>query len=266
VVYYVDDHSNSNSNNDNDNEEDYTQYVERSFLGKEDIGSLLEYNLEVLDMMVSRSYDTTKKCPSSINTAKVLTGVIIFFLGGKYGYSMRSTIYTGLHVSYLCWWMLEQTLFPPLSNRFGDAVSGPVEWVQVLAVVGVFYAFPAWNTFRNKKGTPHTLVSIISIMMFSLGCLINTMADVQMHTTKGLRKGLVTEGIFRLCQNPNWLGDYMRYGSFSLISGNKSSFILVALIVLINFGSLQDPKAKGGMADRYGKAYEQWVDKVPSKL
>jgi steroid 5-alpha reductase family enzyme len=124
----------------------------------------------------------------------------------------------------------------------------------------------AYNAFRNKHAVPYTAVSIASIVLFSLGCLINTMADVQMHTTKGIRKGLVTEGIFRLAQNPNYLGDYMRYGSFCLLSGHASSFLVLASVMSINYLSTQDPALKGGMLDRYGKAYAEWVEQVPNKI
>lgn len=209
----------------------------------------------------------------SINVAKVLTGVAILYWGGKYGYTPRSTMYTGIHISYLCWWFLEQALFPPFADRFSDPVD-TAGWVGSLLILGLLYAFPAFNAFRNTNKHPHTAVSVVSIVMFTLGCLINAMADVQMHATKMTvlvmtgEKGryLVTQGIYRLCQNPNWLGDYMRYGSFCLLSGEASSFIVLALVMLINFGSLQDPTAKGGMLERYGKAYEIWIQQVPNKV
>ena len=219
-----------------------------------------------MDSITKIFFHDTPTMLDGINTAKVLTGVIIFYLGGLYGYNMRTTIYTGLHVSYLIWWMLEQALFPPFQNRFGDKIDGIGGWIMLLMVVGVFYALPAWNSFRNKKGTPHTAVTIACIMMFSLGSLLNVLADVQMHTSKGIRKGLVTEGIFRLCQNPNWLGDYLRYGSFCLLSGHISSFILLFFIISINIQSMQDPNIKGGMLERYGKTYAAWIDDVPNRF
>lgn len=201
----------------------------------------------------------------AINVAKVLTGIVIFYLGGTYGFTPRSTMYTGIHVSYLSWWLLEQTLFPPFNSRFQEPVDGAT-WVVLLLMAGLFYSLPAYNAFRNRHAVPYTVVSIVSIILFSLGCLINTMADVQMHTTKGLRKGLVTEGIFRLAQNPNYLGDYMRYGSFCLLSGHASSFLVLAIVVSINYLSTQDPSQKGGMLDRYGMAYTEWVEQVPNKI
>lgn len=87
-----------------------------------------------------------------------------------------------------------------------------------------------------------------------------------MQTTKGMRKGLVTEGIFRLAQNPNYLGDYMRYGSFCLLSGHVSSLLVLASVVSVNYSSTLDPSQKGGMLDRYGMAYAEWVKRVPNGI
>jgi protein-S-isoprenylcysteine O-methyltransferase Ste14 len=203
----------------------------------------------------------------AINVSKsVLTGAIILFLGGKYGWTPRSTIYAGLHLSYLAWWMLEQALFPPFQNRFQVEIRS-VDWIFILLIVGVCFALPAFNTFcRPPSPTPSTFVSLASIMMFTLGCLINTMADVQMHTTKTIQKGLVTDGVFRLCQSPNYFGDYLRYASFALISGRLSSFLVLACVIGSNLFTMKDPTLKGGMMDRYGEAYTSWIEQVPNKI
>jgi hypothetical protein len=58
----------------------------------------------------------------------------------------------------------------------------------------------------------------------------------------------------------------MRYGSFCLLSGHASSFLVLASIVSINYLSTQDPSQKGGMLDRYGMAYTEWVEQVPNKI
>ena len=73
----------------------------------------------------------------AINLAKVGTGAIIFALAGRYGFTPRSMIYTGLHLSYLCWWMLEQALFPPFQERFNTEADTAM-FVVIFLIIGIF--------------------------------------------------------------------------------------------------------------------------------
>ena len=149
----------------------------------------------------------------AINVAKVLTGVVIVALIATKGLGQRQAVYVGLHGSYLMWWLLEQWLFPPFSNRFSQPAD-PVIWGFVLLLVGLAYAWPAWCAWRNTAPVQPALVAI-SIMVFALGSLTNVMADVQMHATKAAlapTKTLVTTGIYRLARNPNYFADWLRYG------------------------------------------------------
>jgi hypothetical protein len=106
-------------------------------------------------------------------------------------------------------------------------------------------------------------------MMFIVGSLINVTADVHMHAIKEAmapQKVLITTGLHRLSQNPNWFGDYLRYGSICLISGKVSSSIVLALVMMINYSSTMDPSQKGGMREKYGASYDEWVSRVPNSV
>ena len=211
----------------------------------------------------------------ALNIAKVSTGVVILGLAGKYGFTDKTgrmttaAVYSGIHLSYLTWWFLEQYLFPPFWDKRFTAQADPVGAAIVTFVFGIVYSLPAYNAFTKPKPLS-PFVTITSIIMFCLGCLINTMADVQMHARKmaGAKGMLITNGIFRLAQNPNWFGDYLRYAAFGWSSGaHWSSFIPLMLGIITNYGATQDPAAKGGFRERYGAAvYDEWIANVPNKI
>jgi len=204
-----------------------------------------------------------------INIAKVCTGIVILFLAGRFGFTPRSSLYASLHLSYLTWWLSEQYFFPPFWGRFGDSAD-VATGIVVLMVIGVFYALPAFFAFSgNRVVEISPFETILCVMLFTMGCLINTTADVHMKAFKAAiapQKSLVTDGLYRLCQNPNYFGDQLRYASFCLASGKVWSFFLLVLVVSMNLGSLHDPNQKGGMKERYGQAFEQWTMDVPNQI
>ena len=206
----------------------------------------------------------------ALNAAKVVSGVTILYAAGRYGWTPRATIYASLHLSYLAWFMLEQYFLPPFWNRFPKEAEAP-DWFFVPLVIGVFYTLPAYNVFCRKDRVTQIspVMTMACVLMFTLGSLINTTSDVYMHAMKEARapeKVLITTGLHRLCQNPNWFGDYLRYASFCLCSGKPSSFLVLVLVVFVNFSTTSDPMLKGGMRDRYGPAYDEWVQNVPNVI
>ena len=145
------------------------------------------------------------------------------------------------------------------------------DWILVPLLVGALYTLPAYNVFCRKDRVTEISapLTMLCIMMFTVGSLINVTADVHMHAIKEAmapQKVLITTGLHRLSQNPNWFGDYLRYGSFCLISGKVSSFIVLALVMMINYSSTMDPSQKGGMGEKYGAAYDEWVNSVPNSV
>lgn len=205
-----------------------------------------------------------------INVAKVISGVMILFAGGKYGWTPRSTIYASLHMSYLAWFMLEQYFLPSFWNRFSTEAKGQ-DWMFLTLFIGVFYTLPAYNVFCRKDRVTQIspLMTVVCVMMFTIGSLINTSSDVFMHAMKEAtapKKVLITTGLHRLCQNPNWFGDYLRYSSFCLSSGKASSFLVLAFVMFMNYSTTTDADLKGGMRERYGPAYDEWVENVPNVI
>lgn len=170
---------------------------------------------------------------TAINVAKVITIACLFALAAVFGIrNQRQVIYLCLHISYCLWWLLEQFLFPQRSQQIFTARIGAGTFLLVLLFTGVFYALPGYFAFSNLEPIGFTAVAV-ALPLYIFGSLINTAADVQMMTAKGLGAGLVKDGIWRNVRHTNYLGDLLRYTSLSVVAGSPWAFLLPATILLL---------------------------------
>lgn len=170
---------------------------------------------------------------TAINVAKVITILCLITLALIYGiHDQRQIIYLCLHISYCCWWLLEQWLFPQRRQQLFTNKVGLLTFLIVLLFVGVFYALPGYFAFINPNPIPYSTV-VVALPLYIFGSLINTAADVQKMTAKSMGAGLVNDGIWRSVRHVNYLGDLMRYTSFSVIAGSVWAFLLPGVIFLL---------------------------------
>ena len=170
---------------------------------------------------------------TAINIAKFITILCLIALAAIYGiHDVRQVIYLCLHISYCSWWLLEQWLFPQRSQQIFTDRIGLFPFISVLLFVGLFYALPGFLAFTNPDPIAYLTVAI-ALPLYIFGTLINTAADVQKMTAKGMGAGLVNDGAWRSIRHINYLGDLMRYTSFGVVSGSGWAFLLPGLIFLL---------------------------------
>lgn len=170
---------------------------------------------------------------TAINTAKVITILCLIALAILYGVrDFRQAIYLCIHISYCSWWLLEQWLFPQRRQQIFTAKIGLVPFIVALLFVGVFYALPGYLAFVNPNPIAYSTIAV-ALPLFIFGSLVNTAADVQKMTAKSMGAGLVSNGIWRSVRHVNYLGDLMRYTSFSIVAGSLWAFLLPLTILLL---------------------------------
>lgn len=170
---------------------------------------------------------------TAINVAKVITILCLATLALVYGiHDQRQVIYLCLHIGYCSWWLLEQWLFPQRREQIFTDKIGLFTFLVVLLFVGLFYALPGYFAFVNPNPIAYGTVAI-ALSLYIFGSLINTAADVQKMTAKSMGAGLVNDGIWRSVRHVNYLGDLMRYTSFSVVSGSGWAFLLPGVIFLL---------------------------------
>jgi len=194
---------------------------------------------------------------TAINLAKSLTIFCLFGFALFFGiHDQRQIIYLCLHVSYCLWWLLEQVLFPQRRRQiFTEKVGIPLI-VVVLLFVGVFYTLPGYFAFTNPNPIGYVPICI-ALPLYFFGSLINTGADIQKMTAKNMGEGLVDDGIWRSLRYVNYLGDLMRYTSFSVIAGSVWAYILPCIIALIYLQRINQKEQ--AMLTKYSEfeAYQQ---------
>ena len=118
------------------------------------------------------------------------------------------------------------------------------------------HSLPGYLAFTNPNPVDYLSVAL-ALGLYIFGSLINTGADVQKMVAKSRGSGLVQDGIWRSVRHINYLGDLMRYTSFSVMAGNLWAFLLpgvIALLYLQRIGQKEE-----AMAAKYPEfaAYEQ---------
>jgi len=194
---------------------------------------------------------------TALNVAKVITIVCLLLLIFIYGiHDLRQIIYLCLHVSYCVWWLLEQWLFPLRQQQIFTGKVGLFAFLSILLFVGVFYALPGYFAFTNPTPVSYTTVAV-ALPLYLFGSLINTAADVQKMTAKGMGASLVKDGIWRSLRHVNYLGDLMRYTSFSILAGVAWAFLLPSVVFLLYLQRINEKEE--AMAAKYADfaAYQQ---------
>ena len=95
-------------------------------------------------------------------------------------------------------------------------------------------ALPGYFAFTNANPIADVTIAI-AFPLYIFGSLINTSADVQKMVAKDMGAGLVNDGIWRSVRHVNYVGDLMRYTSFSVIAGSVWAYLLPGIIALLYF-------------------------------
>ena len=194
---------------------------------------------------------------TAINVAKIVTIFCLISLALIYGINdYRQVIYLCLHISYCLWWLLEQWLFPQRGQQIFREKVGILVLIFVILFVGVFYCLPGYFAFTNPDPISFSGVAI-ALPLYIFGSLINTGADVQKMIAKEMGSGLVKDGIWRSVRHINYLGDLMRYTSFSVIAGSLWAFLLPVIITLLYLQRISEKEQS--MAAKYSEfaTYQQ---------
>ena len=73
-------------------------------------------------------------------------------------------------------------------------------------------------TLGDASYDPSPLQLCMILIIYTLGIWLHHTADTQKYFVLRARKGLITDGLFSMSRNPNYLGEMFIYGSFA---GNK---------------------------------------------
>ena len=180
---------------------------------------------------------------AAINWAKVVTIAVIIILISTFGIEgQRQILYACMHLSYCCWWLLEQKIYPDRSKQIFTEKVNTAGFVGALLIVGVFYSLPAYLAFTNSTELS-IAATATAIPLYYFGSLINTAADIQKTTSKESSQALVRSGIWSGVRHVNYTGDLMRYLSFSIVAGSLWAFLVPLAILTLYIQRIRDKEA-----------------------
>ena len=101
---------------------------------------------------------------------------------------------------------------------------------------------------------------ITCIICYAIGIFYIVASDAQKTFTLNIRKGLISNGLFKNTRNPNYLGEIMIYLSFGIVSENFRVYLLLLFFWIFIFGvrfAIKDfsLKKKKGAIEYFKKSY-----------
>ena len=155
-------------------------------------------------------------------------GLLMLWYGNV---SPAAWIYTAMHGGYGLIWLMKDLAFPdPSWQRRATIGSGLIVFFGVLAWYWSFGWLLISGTARPTYPLPEPAWFCLCVSLCLVGSAIMAAADAQKYFTLRLRRGLITDGMFRLVRHPNYLGEMMIYGSFALMVWHWLPFAVLACI------------------------------------
>lgn len=187
-----------------------------------------------------------------INFQKGATALWVLALMAIYQHSSAAAwVYLGLHGTYGLCWLLKDRVFPDPNWEeritFGGALNA------VLFVLGPYWIFPWLLISGHAPGVGYPALAL-AIALHTLGIAIMMTADAQKFFTLRVKRGLISDGMFRYVRHPNYLGEMMIYGSYALVVWHWFPCLVLAFVWGLVF--MTNMKMKEASMSRY----PEWAD------
>jgi protein-S-isoprenylcysteine O-methyltransferase Ste14 len=137
-------------------------------------------------------------------------------------------VYLALHGTYGLLWVLKGRFF---GDRQWDEPAGLGYGLVILASLTLYWIAPWVLTSQDVHAPPWYLGLCVSLYAF--GVFFHFGADMQKHTSLKLRPGLITDGLWSLCRNPNYLGELLIYLGFGLLAMHWAPLLVLALFIAV---------------------------------
>ncbi|HSB03098.1 MAG TPA: DUF1295 domain-containing protein [Anaerolineales bacterium] len=155
------------------------------------------------------------KTSAFINAHKILVIPIVLGLMWYFdNWSVEAFVYLAMHGTYAVLWLIKHRLFG--DKRFEGRQ--PL-WIGILFIffpLAGYYAAPYLLISRHIVLPPYMFGLIL--FLYIMGIFLHYVSDAQKYYTLQLRKGLITDGLFRRTRNPNYLGEILIYLAYAMMS------------------------------------------------
>lgn len=176
-----------------------------------------------------------------INLHKGLTAFFVLSLMYWYdNFSIGAWVYLALHGSYGFLWLFKDRVYP--DKKWEEPVSVTYS-ILVFFALGLYWIAPFILISQYKM--PGEIITAGAVALNMFGAVLHFGSDAQKYFTLKYKPGLITEGFFARCRNPNYLGELMIYVGFALLSMSWMGYIGILAFFIFVFipGMIQKDKS-----------------------
>jgi len=138
-------------------------------------------------------------------------------------------VYFGMHGGYGLLWVAKSRLFP--DKQWEERVGLAMAAATMAGLIA--YWLPAWLIVSGNAGNPEPWLVGCCVMLYAIGVFLHFASDMQKYVSLQLRPGtLITEGLWGVVRNPNYLGELCIYLSFALLALQWAPFLVLALVFI----------------------------------
>lgn len=151
----------------------------------------------------------------SLNLHKAGTGAVVAAMMWWYrNNGPTAWAYLAMHGTYGLVWLFKDTFY---RDKAWDAPSTLGSFLFMVIGLATFYWQTPLLVISSKRELP-TPVLGGCFALYIIGMIFHHGSDVQKHATLSVKKGLITDGFFSICRNPNYLGEILIYSSFNIMA------------------------------------------------
>ncbi len=166
-----------------------------------------------------------------INLHKALTFAIILGLMVLYhNFTIGAWVYFSLHGTYGFLWLIKDRIFP--DKQWEQEI--PTSQGIITFVLLCLYWVAPFILISSGTVPPLPLVAA-AISLNIAGVFLHFASDAQKYYTLKYKTGLITEGFFAKCRNPNYLGEVLIYLAFAMLSQHWLPFLILGLFIAMIF-------------------------------
>jgi protein-S-isoprenylcysteine O-methyltransferase Ste14 len=160
------------------------------------------------------------KIKHPINLHKGTTALFVVALMVMYqNFAPAAWVYLALHGSYGMMWLLKDQIYP---DR---------KWEEEIGIgLGVIWIAP-WLLI-SQRTEPSVIWITMAIVLNLFGVFLHYGSDAQKYFTLKYKSGLISDGFFARCRNPNYLGEIFIYSSFAILAQHWLPFVILSAFVV----------------------------------
>lgn len=161
-----------------------------------------------------------------LNFHKGTTFLFVLALMGLYqNFSLAAWVYLALHGTYGLLWLLKDQMYP--DKQWEQEVSF-VRGLSIFGFVSLYWIAPYLLISRGVEPPLPLMAGAIALNL--LGIFLSYGSDAQKYFTLKYHSGLITEGFFARCRNPNYLGEFLIYLSFALLTLHWLPYLVLSAV------------------------------------